>query len=71
MSKYNYPEPQKKEIGCKVSWYTYSSLEDAEKASKIAKEDAIESAEMGFDFGYLTPSTITKNDDGTFTVVIT
>jgi len=70
MPKYDYPEPQKKEIGCKVSWYTYDKIEDAEKASQIAKEDAIETASMGFDFGYLTPSTITKNDDGTFTVVI-
>ena len=47
MPKYNYPEPQKKEIGCKVSWYTYSSLEDAKKASEVAKEEAIECAAMG------------------------
>ena len=70
MPKYNYPEPQKKDIGNKVCWYTYSNLEDAEKASAIAKEEAIECARMGFDFGYLTPGTITKKDDGTFTVVL-
>ena len=70
MPKYNYPEPQKKEIGCKVSWYTYSSLEDAKKASEVAKEEAIECAAMGFDFGYCYPSEIRKNDDGTFTVTL-
>ena len=70
MPKYDYPEPQKKEVGNKVCWYTYDKIEDAEKASRIAKEEAIEVASMGYDFGYCCPSEIRKNDDGTFTVTL-
>ena len=68
--KWDYPTPIRKEIGCKVSWYTYDNLDDAKKASEIAKEEAIESAAMGFDFGYCYPSEIKEQEDGTFTVTL-
>lgn len=65
-----YPKPLRREVGCKVSWYTYATKEEAERVSKIAEKDAAEQRAEGFDFGYLWPGDIRKEDDGTFTVVI-
>ena len=65
----DYPKPLKHEFGCKVTWRTYSTETEAHKAAKIAAEDSEIDKSMGYDFGFLEPSTITKNDDGTYTVV--
>ena len=65
-----YPKPLRHEVGCKVSWYTYATEEEAKRVSKIAEQDAAELRAEGFDFGYLRPGDIRKEDDGTFTVVI-
>ena len=70
LSKFNYPEPLKKDIGCKVSWYTYSNLDDAKKASEIAKEEMEHCLRLGYDFGYCSPSQIEDNKDGTYTVTL-
>lgn len=65
-----YPQPLRREVGCKVSWYTYATEEEAEAVSKIAQKEAGELRAEGFDFGYLWPGDIRKEEDGTFTVVI-
>ena len=70
MSKFNYPEPLKKDIGNKVSWYTYSNLDDAKKASEIAKEEMEFCLRLGYDFGYCSPAHIQDNKDGTYTVTL-
>ena len=28
-----YPQPLRREVGCKVSWYTYATKEEAERVS--------------------------------------
>ena len=65
----DYPKPLSLEVGCKVSWRTYATLTEAHEAAKVAQEDAELDKMMGYDFGYLIPSTITKNEDQTYTVV--
>lgn len=65
----DYPKPLSLEVGCKVSWRTYSTLHEAKQAAEIARNDAEEAEAMGFDFGYLIPSSIRKNEDHTYTVV--
>jgi len=63
------PEHTIKEVGYKVSWYNFKTEEDANKASEIAKNNAAIDASNGYDFGYLCPGTIEKEEDGTFTVI--
>ena len=69
LSKMKYPIPLKHECGCKVSWRTYKTAVEAEEASKIASIDAEADLAEGYDFGYLSPGSIAKNEDGTYTVV--
>lgn len=57
------------EGGCKVSWLTYATREDAEVASGFAAREAHRKAGLGYDFGYQSPGSITEHEDGTFTVV--
>ena len=64
-----YPIPLKHECGCKVSWRTYKTAVEAEEAAKIAARDRDLDLAEGYDFGYLWPGDISKNDDGTYTVV--
>ena len=67
-----YPEPVDQECGCKVSWYFYDNLEDAEACKAAARENAHADAALGYDFGYRAPGyeEITKNDKGLYVVVI-
>lgn len=66
----NYPKPVKRTSGCKVGWYVYDNLADAEKASKVASARASEMAGFGYDFGYCSPGEIRHGADGTFTVTV-
>jgi len=63
------PEHEVKQVGHKVSWYSFKNEEDAKRASEIAKNNAAIDASHGYDFGYLCPGTIEKEEDGTFTVI--
>ena len=65
----DYPEPLSFRAGCKVCWRTYATLDEAKKAAEVAKDEAYEVRGMGYDFGYLMPSSISKNEDHTYTVV--
>tara|TARA_R100001163_G_C4974548_1_gene133147 strand:- start:272 stop:499 length:228 start_codon:yes stop_codon:yes gene_type:complete len=65
-----YPKPIRFEVGCKVSWYTYATEEEAKVVSAIADLEAIKQARQGFDFGYCCPGDIRKEDDGAWTVTI-
>ena len=58
------------EVGCKVSWYRFANKEDAEAASKIASHNADIRSLAGYDFGFMSPGSITENEDGSFTVVL-
>ena len=62
------PEHTIKNVGCKVSWYSFKNLEDAKKASEIAEHNAAIDASNGFDFGFCCPGDIVREEDGTFTV---
>lgn len=66
----NYPAYKALRTGCKVSWYTYGTKEEAEAASKAAINNASILAEKGYDFGYQSPGAIEQNKDGDFVVVI-
>jgi hypothetical protein len=64
--KYDYPEPQERRIGIKVRWYYYAAKDDADKASQIAKVEAVERMFQGYDFGYQSPGLIrAPNGPGT------
>lgn len=62
------PEYTIKDVGCKVSWYSFKTEEDAKKASEIAIHNAAIDASNGYDFGFCSPGQIVKEEDGTFTV---
>lgn len=68
-----YPEPDAQRTGCKVSWYCYRDRADAEKASIAAKHNAVRQEQLGYDFGYMMPGSITlliKGDDRMWEVCI-
>jgi hypothetical protein len=66
---FEYPEPIDLTCGCKVSWRRYATKQQAEEASKVAAEERSYQLEQGYDFGYQWPGDISKNSDGTYTVV--
>ena len=66
---FKYPEPLSLECGCKVMWRKYATKQEAEEASKIARKEGTHQSYQGYDFGYLCPGDISKNEDGTYTVV--
>ena len=66
----SYPVQDGTRVGCKVSWYIYAEREDAEKASKAAKHNAVVQEAFGYDFGYCAPGSIAKLADGRFEVCI-
>ena len=47
--------------GCKVGWETYDNEEEAKAASERAKVEADSKWARGYDFGYLTPGSITHH----------
>lgn len=66
--QYKYPEPLKRESGCKVCWRTYANESDAQQASKVAEEERAVRLRQGYDFGYQWPGNIRKNANETYTV---
>lgn len=50
--------------GCKVSWATYATEEQAREVAEWAEKRAEQKAEQGYDFGYQCPGSITKTDKG-------
>lgn len=61
-----YPYPVTTRSGNKVGWLYYTTEEEARTAAKVAIAEAIEKKEQGYDFGYLTPGTITKVTEGMY-----
>ena len=47
----DYPKYVKVRSGIKVSWYYYSTLDEAEKAATAARHNAHILARQGYDFG--------------------
>lgn len=64
-----YPEPLDMDVGCKVIRRTYATEDDANKCAEVAAEEREVQLSRGYDFGYCWPGDITKNEDGTYTVV--
>jgi hypothetical protein len=60
----NYPPTDYTRCGCKVGWRTYDTLEDAEKCAEAARWNARIKEDLGYDFGYCAPGSITKVSDG-------
>jgi len=65
----DYPAAQDLRSGCKVSWMTYDKREDAEACSEAAHWNAAIKWDLGYDFGYCSPGSITEKD-GRFEVCI-
>lgn len=65
-----YPPPASTRVGAKVSWYYYDTHEAALHASVVAEQVAARMWMNGYDFGYQIPGEVTKNQDGTWTVVV-
>lgn len=59
-----YPRPLKINSGCKVSWYSYATLEEAKECSEAAISNARIKSYQGYDFGYQCPGDISKSDNG-------
>lgn len=70
LKKYRgYPEGHVElEVGCKVEWYTYKTIEEAKECAETAKCNARIRASEGYDFGYQYPGDIQKLPNGTFRV---
>lgn len=64
MTYKQYPKYQDSRSGIKVSWYFYESREDAEKASKAARHNAIRLEQQGYDWGYQSPGQIKEIKPG-------
>jgi len=50
--------------GCKVGWAVYRLKADADLIARQAKKDAKKKAERGYDFGYQSPGTVTRVENG-------
>jgi hypothetical protein len=46
--------------GCKVGWNTYATEAEAKAAAEWAKVEEQRKAELGYDFGYQSPGSISK-----------
>lgn len=64
-----YPSAQGVVSGCKVEWYTYTSLTDAKEAAAVALHNARILEAHGYDWGFQMPGEIHKTNDG-YEVVI-
>ena len=58
------PEPISSREGCKVGWRTYSTEQEAEKASAYWRKLASYKWSQGYDFGYQVPGAIRKVENG-------
>lgn len=56
----DYPKYDGMECGCKVSWYFYKDRDEAERASSVARKNAVIYSRLGYDFGYCSPGSIEK-----------
>lgn len=56
--------------GCKVGWYYYADEATAQRAAKIARHNAAIDAGQGYDFGYCSPGSVRKMQDGTYEVCV-
>jgi len=65
-----YPPPASTRAGSKVGWYTYNTHQEALHASVVGEQVAARMWMDGYDFGYQIPGRVTKNQDGTWTVVV-
>ena len=61
---FTYPKALFTRGGCKVSWMYFADREDAEKASEVARKEAVFVSNLGYDFGYCSPGSITETKDG-------
>lgn len=52
------PEGLSQRSGCKVSWRTYATREEAEAAATVAIHNAEIDSGLGYDFGYCSPGYI-------------
>ena len=65
-----YPKPIRTEYGCKVSWYSYRTKDEAQFVAEVAHAQGQWLEDAGFDFGYMTPGELKQEDNGLWTVVI-
>ena len=66
----DYPEADGFRSGIKVGWRIYKSRKVAEACAEVAKFNAVIAEELGYDFGYQCPGSITTLEDGRFEVCI-
>lgn len=62
------PKSVRSRTGIKVVWYYYATLEEAQIASQWAMASADRAWQFGYDFGYCSPGSISKQEDGTYEV---
>lgn len=65
-----YPEAIRRETGCKVGWLYYDNEADALEASKAARHNGLIDRDLGYDFGYCSPGSVTKTDNGEWEVCV-
>jgi hypothetical protein len=65
-----YPVSLSTETGCKVGWKVYGELFEAEDCAEAAKFNAKIQESLGYDFGYCSPGSIEKLENGCFKVCI-
>lgn len=53
-----YPAAQGSREGCKVGWLFFENKETAYEAAEIAKQEAIRKGDLGYDFGYQVPGSV-------------
>ena len=70
MKAIDLPKPIKKRSGCKVGWWYYDNLQDAQQVAAWAEQEAERMTRGGYDFGYCWPGSISKATDGLFEVTI-
>jgi hypothetical protein len=57
-------EPIRTNGGNKVGWEVYAKQADAKKRATAAKREARVKAAKGYDFGYQSPGSVRKVEDG-------
>lgn len=62
----SYPKPVKTRSGYKVGWLYFKTESEAKIASSTARERAKLQISRGYDFGYLSPGTITLCQHGNY-----
>lgn len=65
-----YPEAVNQVTGCKVGWRFYRDEDLAKTCSEAARHNAKIQQAAGYDFGYCSPGSIERTNDGMFKVCI-